>query len=147
MLVRTLVLSLTLFAQTSTVFALSCMLPDAARTFKQHNESDKLYYLFEGRFIPKSYGKGYSFDGRWLGPQGLEQNYRFDVEIKSICNGPWCAKPPHDRQRIVFLEYGSDKRYYYNADPCETSSVKAEPQNREILQQCYTGICKSRHAR
>ncbi|MCF2871676.1 hypothetical protein L0664_11420 [Octadecabacter sp. G9-8] len=115
----------------SQVSALSCMRPDAARTFQWASDAEESYVVLMGEFAfdapnadgsdmnnPQEISVPARFAGSYLGADGFVGGAALDLMITFTCAGPWCGSlEPNGEEMIAFVQQ-ADSGYVLEIGPC-----------------------------
>ncbi len=133
--------------------ALSCLKPDAVRSYLEANASEDRWGAVVGRLdfdesrLPPAVSDGGHDDvelraqlvGNSLGVDGFKDPFQGHVSLRIQCFGSWCGHPDSGRQYLVFIKR-ENGRHIAISDPCE-SWLFPEPRRKTLdaLQRCFRG--------
>lgn len=138
------------------VSALSCMPPDAARTFQYASESEALYMAIWGEleFEPITLpDMGVTSDPAYVPPsavavftgKALSQSGFVDIEPREIivqpsCVGSWCGNLTPNEPVLAYVEIADDQTLTLNAGPCYSWHMpNPTPAMISVVETCIQG--------
>lgn len=146
-------IALTVIAGQAT--ALSCVRPDAVRTFERVSEDTASYYLLYGTldFDAAKQPKGVvneernpdpiaaKFAGFALNTGGFTTPYSRAVTLQPVCYGPWCGSETPGVQSLIFAQVDGDQ-IIIEASPCG-GRIFADPSESllDTMTACMNGNC------
>ncbi|MCO4847012.1 MAG: hypothetical protein KC448_03460 [Yoonia sp.] len=146
-------IALTVIAGQAT--ALSCVRPDAVRTFERVSEDSDSYYLLYGTldFDATKQPKGVvneernpapivaQFAGFALNKGGFTTPYASTVTLQPVCYGPWCGSVTPDVQSLFFAKVDGDA-VIIEANPCG-GQIFPDPSQAllDTMTACMNGNC------
>ena len=135
--------------------ALSCMRPDAVRTFERVSEDTNTYYLLYGTldFDATKQPKGVvneerdpdpiaaQFAGFALNTVGFTTPYSNAVTLQPVCFGPWCGNTTPGVQSLFFAQVDDDA-ITIEVEPCG-GRIFPEPSRSllDAMTACMNGTC------
>ena len=143
--------ALALALSASQATALSCLTPDAARTFQEVSASETTYVVLHGSFFfaerpersiddpPRVENFLTQFRGKLLTGRGFTDDVQVPITVNTTCSASWCGTFEPGVPYAAFVEQNTQRLTLF-VDPCNTLVFKA-PSN-EVLDQitaCATG--------
>ena len=135
--------------------ALSCMRPDAVRTFERVSEDTDTFYLLYGTldFDATKQPKGVvneerdrdpiaaQFAGFALNTVGFTTPYSNAVTLQPVCFGPWCGNTTPSVQSLFFAHVDDDA-ITIEVEPCG-GRIFPEPSRSllDAMTACMNGTC------
>lgn len=149
-----LVMSLSLATQAQ---ALSCMVPDPIRDFKEAHASEERWSAVVGRLdfdesrLPKGVAVGEPAPGRqptdlrgqmvgeFLGPDGFVQPFQGNVTVRVSCYLSWCGGARSGGRYLAFLKHEDGKRVV-QVQPCgQWLYQDPSPALLDAVHACFAG--------
>lgn len=140
--------------------ALSCLAPDAARTFNQLDEAEERYVVVHGVLTfddtklpetdlqdqtstPDSTPLPARLIGKSLSRDGFQTPYDKPITLDVRCFGPWCAGAPSGVEILGFVEL-RESGPVLTLDPCSsTSFIDPDETTLNQVTDCMRGdACK-----
>jgi len=156
--IRAVLVSL-LCALTGPALALSCLPPDAARTYQQAAEAEEAYIVvharleFDAAALPRTDWQDQAaspphtliparMTGQALTKTGFDLPFDRPITLDAQCFGPWCAGATPGTSYLAFLKRTEDG-YLLALDPCGGMGfADPTPENLRRVETCYSGgIC------
>lgn len=150
---RLLILTLGAVLCAGQVSALSCMRPDAARTFQWAADAQESYVILMGQFAfeaprpdgvdmtnPEVVSVPARFVGSYLGMNGFVDGAALDLTITFTCAGSWCGSlDPSDREMLAFVQE-TPEGYVLEVGPCY-GSIFFDPREgpAQQIESCMRG--------
>ncbi|MEM7470472.1 MAG: hypothetical protein AAF340_03905 [Pseudomonadota bacterium] len=139
-----------ILASTQPSLALSCLKPDAVRSYLNAVASETRYYILNGSFNfkpPKAaalQGVTQSFTANFRGDAlarlGFKSGFERQINVTLSCAGPWCGQLDPDQPYIAFVELAPDNRLTFTVDPCGSLAFKdPSAQTLKHLEICAQG--------
>ncbi|MHA6264708.1 hypothetical protein ACXYMO_16040 [Arenibacterium sp. CAU 1754] len=141
----------------SPAFALSCLRPDAAATFRRVADAPETYVVLHGHLIfdeaklPKRPRVAPSdgprptqsvmarFKGQALNTRGFGTPFDREIRVDLTCAGAWCAAIENEERYLAFVERRAEG-FVLNVDPCYSDLFPApEPKVLKQMQSCFSG--------
>lgn len=137
--------------------ALSCIRPDAVRTYTTLEADEATYYVLYGTldFDATKQPQGVvneerdpapiaaRFTGNGLSGTGFDRPFTRDVTVQPLCAGPWCGNAPVNVASLMFGKVVGDD-IIIEASPCG-GTIFPEPSKavRDSMTACMAGACVS----
>ena len=135
---------------------LSCLPPDAARSFQQLDEAEETYVVVHGTLTfdasrlpevtfsnqanpPTNTTIPAHLTGKSLSREGFQTPFDRDITLDVQCLGPWCGSAESGTQVLGFVER-RQSGYVLTLDPCFSYSViDPTDQMLEQVKSCMRG--------
>lgn len=138
------------------VFALSCVQPNVADSFREAVAASEDYVVvygilkFDDRLKPEPDFSSIDaegtkiparLEGKALNKSGFRADFMQDVTLDLACFGPWCGDAKSGVKYLAFLRK-SGSEYVFTADPCGSWAFQdASRAQLEQARQCMRGNC------
>ena len=138
--------------------ALSCMQPDAVRSFERFAAADETYIVLLGEmdFDASKQPKGVvneqrypdpipaRFRGLGLTPDGFTHRIDRAVTLQNLCRGPWCGIELPREQSLIFAQSVGDELIVVS-EPCG-GTIFSNPTENIVadVTACMQGNCPPR---
>lgn len=84
--------------------ALSCSVPNAAQSVEYAMTSGSSVRVVEGTLVSSGFfGLGYRLEGSELRRGGWQAGFDEDIDVDTVCAGPWCGHDPKTPETALFL--------------------------------------------
>ncbi|WP_163848654.1 hypothetical protein [Pseudooceanicola aestuarii] len=113
--------------------ALSCMRPDAARSYTRAAEAAEPYVVLLGTLThqsgplperdlsdpdPEERSFAARFEGHALAKRGFSTRFATPLTLELTCAGPWCAGLPEQEGEVLAFVEQRAEGYHLRLDPC-----------------------------
>ncbi|MFN3661496.1 hypothetical protein [Yoonia sp.] len=136
------------------VQALSCLAPDAVRTFIELDAASETYVVLHGSLsfdennlppfvqddpVPDPAPIMAEFTGKGLTTDGFTFDYTGPVVLQVTCAGPWCGTAQSDQDAVIFVA-ADETPVTVTADPCGGRLFyNPTPETIAMLTSCMQG--------